>query len=184
MYEIIELIEKKEFTNNNDSIGIFSDKVTQDIENITIRLLNILESKEQSLILGNSILKELFYHIAIGKNANFLHKLFLGDNHEAKIARSLKVIHDDYNKDLDIPTLARMEEMSISSYYTHFKRITFHTPLQYIKKIKLNKAKDLLIKHNYQVIDTAYELGYDSPPSQFSRDFKNYFGHAPSTYKS
>ena len=34
--------------------------------------------------------------------------------------------------------------MSVSSFHTHFKNITSHTPLQYIKKIRLTKAKDLI----------------------------------------
>ena len=184
MYEIIELLEKREFENSkNNSIGIFSDKVTLELEKTTSRLLDILESKEKSLVLGNSILKELFYHIAIGENANFLHKMFLENNSEAKIARALKTIHDNYKENIDIPSLARKEDMSVSSFHTHFKNITSHTPLQYIKKIKLTKAKDLLSKYNYKVVETAYELGYDNP-SQFSRDFKNYFGYSPKEAKS
>jgi AraC-like DNA-binding protein len=54
--------------------------------------------------------------------------------------------------------------------------------LQYIKKIRLNKAKDLISKRGYQVVDAAYEMGYDSA-SQFSRDFKTYFGYPPKDAK-
>lgn len=184
MYEIIDSLEKREFQNTEEnSIGIFSDKVTQKVEESTKKLLEVLKSREESNILGQSILKELFYRIAIGKNADFLHKMFLGENNEAKIAKALKTIHDNYKEHLDIPTLARAEDMSVSSFHSHFKKITSHTPLQYVKKIKLNKAKDLIIKHNYQVVDAAYELGYDNP-SQFSRDFKNYFGYPPKEAKS
>mgnify|MGYP000529410327 CR=1 FL=1 len=35
------------------------------------------------------MLKELFYRIAVGENSNFLHKMFLDNNNEAKIARAL-----------------------------------------------------------------------------------------------
>jgi len=72
--------------------------------------------------------------------------------------------------------------MSVSSFHTHFKKITSHTPLQYIKKIRLSKGKDLIAKHSYKVVDAAYEMGYDSA-SQFSRDFKNYFGYPPKDVK-
>ena len=183
MYEIIDAVTKKDFKQTKENnLGIFSDKVTKKIEDITFKLLDTLESKEETEILGNSILKELYYRIAIGENSNFLHKMFLDNNNEAKIAKALKNIHDNYDKSIDIPTLAREEEMSVSSFHTHFKQITSHTPLQYIKKIKLTKAKDLIAKHNYQVVDAAYELGYDNP-SQFSRDFKKYFGYPPKDVK-
>ena len=183
MYEIIDCVSKKEaLESKKNSIGVFSDEVTQDIEDLTLRLLNILQSKEESTILGKPILKELFYRIAVGENSNFLHKMFLDNNNEAKIARALKIIHTECETNLDIPNLARQENMSVSSFHTHFKNVTSHTPLQYIKKIRLNKAKDLIAKHHYQVVDAAYEMGYNSA-SQFSRDFKTYFGYPPKDVK-
>jgi len=183
MYEIIDSVSKKEaIKSNKNSIGIFSDIVTSNIEDLTLRLLNILQSSEESKILGASIIKELFYRIAVGENSNFLHKMFLDNNNEAKIARALKIIHTECETKLDIPNLAKEEDMSVSSFHTHFKKITSHTPLQYIKKIRLNKAKDLISKRGYQVVDAAYEMGYDSA-SQFSRDFKTYFGYPPKDAK-
>ncbi|MDD2449919.1 MAG: AraC family transcriptional regulator [Sulfurimonas sp.] len=183
MYEIIDSVSKKEaIKSNKNSIGIFSDIVTSNIEDLTLRLLNILQSSEESKILGASIIKELFYRIAVGENSNFLHKMFLDNNNEAKIARALKIIHTECETKLDIPNLAKEEDMSVSSFHNHFKKITSHTPLQYIKKIRLNKAKDLISKQGYQVVDAAYEMGYDSA-SQFSRDFKGYFGYPPKDVK-
>jgi len=183
MYEIIDCVSQKEaIDSKKNSIGVFSDEVTENIEDLALRLLNILQSKEESKILGEPILKELFYRIAVGQNANFLHKMFLNNNNEAKIARALKIIHTECESNLDIPNLARQEDMSVSSFHTHFKKITSHTPLQYIKKIRLNKAKDLIAKYKYQVVDAAYEMGYDSA-SQFSRDFKTYFGYPPKDVK-
>jgi len=183
MYEIIDCVTKKEaMQTHKNSLGVFSDSVTLDIEDLTLRLLKILESKEESKVLGSSVLKELYYRIAVGENAHFLHKMFLNSNNEAKIARALKIIHTQCESNLDIPNLARQEDMSVSSFHTHFKQVTSHTPLQYIKKIRLNKAKDLIAKHKYQVIDAAFELGYDSA-SKFSRDFKNYFGYPPKEAK-
>jgi len=183
MYEIIDCVSKKEaMQTTKNSLGIFSDTVTNDIEALTLRLLKILESKEESKVLGTSLLKELFYRIAVGENADFLHKMFLHSNNEAKIASALKIIHTQCETNLDIPNLARQEDMSVSSFHTHFKKVTSHTPLQYIKKIRLSKGKDLIAKHNYQVIDAAYEMGYDSA-SQFSRDFKSYFGYPPKEVK-
>jgi AraC-like DNA-binding protein len=183
MYKIIDNLDKREYQKHNDTqFAIFSDKVTTSIEKTTENLLNILESKEESRILGCSIVKELLYRIAIGKNAKMLHKMFLEDNSESKIAKALKIIHDNYTQTYEVESLAKLCNMSIASFHAHFKKITSHTPLQYIKKIRLTKAKDLLIKHKYQVVKVADELGYFNP-SHFSRDFKNYFGYSPKDAK-
>lgn len=183
MYELIDSIPQKAIKKDKScDLGVFSDTVNSDIEDITLRLLKALSSKEDSKILGSSILRELYYRIINGENSCFLHKMFLNSNKEAKISRALRNIHDNYNKHLDIPTLARDEDMSVSSFHTHFKKITSYTPLQYIKNIRLNKAKDLIAKQNFQVNETAYKVGYESI-SQFSKDFKLYFGYSPKEAK-
>ena len=179
MNEIMELILKKDTQIcDKNLLGIFSDKVTPDIEVLTLKLLNVLESKEESAILGESVLKELFYRIAIGENSHFLHKMFLKSNNEAKIANIIKTIHDNLDTKLDMSDLARSEDMSVSSFHSHFKKVTSHTPLQYIKKLRLNRAKSLISTHNYQVTKAAEAVGYEGV-SQFSRDFKSYFGYPP-----
>lgn len=184
MYEIISSLSKEESKNcKNVQMAIFQDNVTQDIENSIYRLLKTLQSKEESDILGDSILREIFYRIAIGENSHFLHKMFLENKMEAKMTRTLKTIHSQYNEHLDIPTLAKEEDMSVSSFHTHFKKVTSLSPLQYIKKIRLNKAKDLLTRNDFQVNETAYATGYESS-SQFSKDFKSYYGYPPKEAKA
>jgi AraC-like DNA-binding protein len=183
MAEIIETLSKEEAQQcKKTQLAIFTDDVTTQIQDVILRLLITLQSKEESMILGDALIKELFYRIAMGKNAYYLHKMFLSNNNESKIAKSLKTIHDQFNQPLDIPTLARNEDMSVSSFHTHFKKITSYSPLQYIKKMRLTKAKDLIEKENYQVNNTASAVGYESI-SQFSRDFKKYYGYPPKEAK-
>ena len=184
MFEIISSLNKEESKKCKlVQMAIFQDRVNNDLEECIYRLLKILQSKEESDILGESILREIFYRIAIGENAHFLHKMFLENKMEAKMTRTLRTIHNEYKEHLDISTLAKEEDMSISSFHTHFKKVTSLSPLQYIKKIRLNKAKDLLTRDNLQVNETAYATGYESS-SQFSKDFKSYYGYPPKEAKA
>ncbi len=183
MFDIISSLSNQEAKKcKKIQMGVFQDSVTPQIEDIVLRLLKTLSSKEESAILGESILKELYYRIATNSNSHFLYKMFLKQKQEAKIAKALKSIHDNFNQPLDIPTLAKQEDMSVSSFHTHFKNITSYSPLQYIKKIRLNKAKDFIEQKNMQVNNTAYAVGYESV-SQFSKDFKKYFGYPPKEAK-
>lgn len=88
------------------------------------------------------------------------------------------MIHDDYSKNLDVPTLAKEAGMSVRSFYNHFKTITSCTPLQYIKKIRLDKARQFLVNQKLQANVVAYMVGYESI-SQFSREYKRHFGYPP-----
>jgi AraC-like DNA-binding protein len=69
--------------------------------------------------------------------------------------------------------------MGVSSFHRAFKEVTGDSPVQYLKKIRLLKAKGLLVLEGRRVDEAAYEVGYASP-SQFSREFKRYFQVPPS----
>ena len=184
MYEVIDLIRDRNIQECKEcGLGLFSDEITPRVEDTIKRLLEAMDSKVEAKILGTSLLKELYYGIAMGGNAHFLHKIFLKNTFEAKMTRTLKTIHETYHEHLDVQTLAKNEDMSASSFHTHFKNVTSMTPLQYIKKIRLNKAMDLLSKDNLQVKETAYAIGYESS-LHFSKDFKRYYGIPPKEVKS
>ena len=75
MYEIIDLISNKDALNcknKTSQLGLFSDNVTPEVENSIERILQTLHSKEESKILGDSLLKELYYRVASGEHAHFL----------------------------------------------------------------------------------------------------------------
>jgi AraC-like DNA-binding protein len=183
IYELLDeiSIEKPTIT-KNCNIGTFSDNITEEIENILYRIIKIIDNKEESKILGKSLIKELLYRVLKGENSHFLHKLLNKTSNEAKISRSLKLIHTSFENPYSIEELARKEDMSVASFHNHFKKITAHTPHQYIKKIRLNKAENLLSQNNLNVNEVAIKVGYENA-SQFSKEFKKYFGYSPKETK-
>jgi AraC-like DNA-binding protein len=50
--------------------------------------------------------------------------------------------------------------------------------LQYLEKIRLTKARDLMRQESMKAYIAADKVGYESS-SQFSREFKRYFGQSP-----
>ena len=73
--------------------------------------------------------------------------------------------------------------MSVSVFHRTFKQVTTDSPMQYIKKIRLNKAKSLIVHQGTRANEAAYKVGYEST-SQFSREFKLYFGVPPTEAKN
>ncbi|MFK7775243.1 MAG: ATP-binding protein [Saprospiraceae bacterium] len=75
-------------------------------------------------------------------------------------------------------------EMAISErqFNRRLKKITGLTPGNYLKEIKLQKARQLLENKVYTTIaEVAYSVGF-STPEYFSKIFKNRFGKSPSDY--
>ena len=68
--------------------------------------------------------------------------------------------------------------MSVSNFHSTFKEITGLSPIQYVKKVKLLKAQELLIYNKVSAKDAAYNVGYESL-SQFNREYKRMFGITP-----
>ena len=68
--------------------------------------------------------------------------------------------------------------MSTSALYEHFKDVTGTSPVQYLKTVRLHKARMLLVQESLGAAAAAERVGYESP-SQFSREFKRFFGSSP-----
>ncbi len=158
--------------------GLYTTALTPEITDILGRLLRVLQSEEQSRILGEGIYRELLYTLLKTEHAGALIGLTIKNSNIWKIETALREIHQHYQKAHQIDDLAKMVSMSSSSFHQVFKEVTATSPLQYIKKIRLDRAKSYLSDEGYRVNEAAGEVGYESV-SQFSREFKRFYGVAP-----
>lgn len=71
--------------------------------------------------------------------------------------------------------------MSQSVLYKKLKALTDMPVVDFIKKIRLKKAAELLRQNDQTVADIAYSVGF-SDSKYFSREFKKQFGMTPSKY--
>ena len=145
----------------------------------TVRLLRCMRDPLDARVLGKGIVDEIVYRVLRGEHGRVLY--FLTQHHTpyAAVARALDRIHSDYRESLSVEDLATENAMSVSAFHRAFKRVTGDSPLQYLKKIRLEKARGLLVVQDMRVNAVAFEVGYESP-SQFSREFKRYFRVPPS----
>lgn len=158
--------------------GLYLSKATSEIKATVLRLLKALHSPLETDVLGKGILHELLFWVMCGENASSLYALAMKNTYLARIDKALRKIHSGYNESMDVDGLASLVNMSPSTFHRTFKTVTSSSPIQYIKKIRLNKAKDLLSDHGIRVNEAASRVGYESA-TQFSREFKRYFGYPP-----
>ena len=50
-------------------------------------------------------------------------------------------MHADFSQVMDVEALAEDLAMSVSAFHHHFKAVTSTSPLQYLKSIRLHKAR-------------------------------------------
>ena len=143
-----------------------------------IRLARALNSDVESEVLGESILTEVIYRVLTGANGDILFDLAHHDGQYARVAKALSKVHKEYAAPLTVQALANEANMSISGFHQAFRSVTLESPLQYLKKVRLNKAKELIQLEGRRVSDAAQLVGYTSS-SQFSREFKRLFNVSP-----
>ena len=152
--------------------------MTDAITDASIRLLTTLSSRTDSRVLGRMIAREIIYRVLMGEKGGALQALAYRNRRFFQIAHVLTKIHEAYNEEMDVQTLAMDLGMSVSTFHTSFKAVTNASPIQYIKNVRLHKARILMAQEGLNAISAALRVGYESP-SQFSREYKRYFGVPP-----
>ncbi|WP_433848189.1 AraC family transcriptional regulator [Acinetobacter proteolyticus] len=175
-----ELLAKTYFENYQFrplTTGMSVIQYDQTISNVLIRLLNTLRSEQDVLILGDQIKRELLYRVIQHSGADALTGLVAQGNLRP-IYKICEYIQHHFTEKLTVEMLAEQANMSTSAFHKAFKQVTQYPPLQYLKVVRLHKAKQLLQNADQSVAQAAYAVGYQSS-SQFSREFKKQFGFPP-----
>lgn len=162
--------------------GLYTARVTPAIGGTAQRLLEALQDPLEAGVLGKGLVFELLFRVMCGENAASLYALAMKNTNLSRIDKALKLIHSDYQQGLTVDTLSSLVNMSPSAFHRAFQDVTSSSPIQYIKKIRLNRAKDLLLgQSGARVNEVASVVGYESA-AQFSREFKRYYGSSPKEF--
>lgn len=158
--------------------GISVTPMSEELSGAVIRLLECLKKPVDARMLGRQIVREIVYRVLCGEQGETLRALASRNEHFARIARVLKDIHTSCAKPFSVESMAKEARMSIAAFHQNFKVVTASSPLQYLKRIRLDRARLPMAHDGYNANTAARAVGYESA-SQFSREFKRLFGMTP-----
>ena len=98
-----------------------------------------------------------------------------------KKARNL-VEADIGNQELAIADLCEAAHLSHTQFYRKLKALTDKTPSQFVRSIRLEKAREMLETTQMNISEIAYSVGFNDP-NYFSRSFQQEYGVAPSSVR-
>ena len=159
-------------------LGILSTPLEGDLAEATLRLLQALSSPLDAEILGPAIVREICYRVLIGERGAAMRAALAHQGRFGRVAKALQRIHTDYAESLDVSRLAEEAGMSVPAFHVNFRTVTLTSPIQYIKSTRLHQARLLMIRDGLTAASASARVGYESP-SQFSREFKRFFGRSP-----
>lgn len=84
---------------------------------------------------------------------------------------------------ITVRQVAEFAGLNRTYFTTLFTKSAGITPAAYIAKVKMNKAKEMLITTSASITEIAYSLGYPTLFA-FTRAFTNYYSIAPSAYRN
>ncbi|EBB4430714.1 AraC family transcriptional regulator [Salmonella enterica subsp. enterica serovar Braenderup] len=175
---LMDIGEDERFQLPMAASGINSATLSDEILCAVERLLDVMERPLDARILGKQIIREILYHVLMGSRGGALLALVSRQTHFSLISRVLKQIEMKYTENLNVEQLAAEANMSVSAFHHNFKAVTSTSPLQYLKSYRLHKARMMMIHDGMKASAAAMRVGYESA-SQFSREFKRYFGVTP-----
>jgi AraC-like DNA-binding protein len=158
--------------------GIYSTKLDIKLSEAAVRLLECLANPDETKILGPQVVREITYRVLCGEQGGALRAAAALHSRFGQVNRTVQRIHTEYARDLTVEELAETAGMSASAFHQNFKAVTSTSPLQYLKSIRLHKARMLMVHEGLRAGIAAERVGYESS-SQFSREFKRLFGSSP-----
>ncbi|PXA05669.1 AraC family transcriptional regulator [Coraliomargarita sinensis] len=106
-----------------------------------------------------------------------------GESEPALVGNAKRYIQERFQEKISLDEAARAVNASTRHFCKVFKQATGLTFTDYLARIRVEKAKNLLQNPHLRVSEIAFETGFDSI-SQFNRSFKRITGLAPTQFRS
>ncbi|MDW3686261.1 AraC family transcriptional regulator [Cupriavidus sp. CV2] len=158
--------------------GICAAPLDDRLGDAVLRLLQASQCPVEATVMGPVILREIYFRVLTGENGNAIRAALAHHSHFSKINKALRIIHAQFSEELSVSALANEAGMSLAAFHASFKAVTATSPIQYLKATRLHRARLLMVQDGLNASVAAGRVGYESA-SQFSREFKRFFGRSP-----
>ena len=109
-------------------------------------------------------------------------KKYLPSEKQRKIAPAVNYITENYNMKIKNDKLAELVGVSTVYFRKIFTDVYGQSPIDYIRALRIQKAKEMLKSDYGSISDVAEALGYQNI-YDFSRTFKKLVGVSPKNFK-
>lgn len=97
------------------------------------------------------------------------------------VKTAMNYIHENYNQNISLNDISSMVGVSLQYFSKIFKDETGYKFVEWVNKLRINKAKELMGTTQLTVKEVCFKVGYNDP-NYFSRIFKKYENVAPTEY--
>ena len=132
------------------------------------RVFNLLDSRKK---IKNILSQKEYKKTVLENSMNKLDSEF--------IARITKIVESNLDsEELSIRFLSEQLNMSSPTFFRKIKAVTGMSGTDFIRRIKMRRAEELLLSREYSINDIAFKVGFNSAAS-FRKAYKAEFGISP-----
>lgn len=143
------------------------------------RLVGTLDDPVGRAVLAPLAKRELIVHLLRSPQGASLRRAAATD--DERIRRAVDYLQAHASERITVEDVAREVAMSPSHFAHRFREIVRMSPMQYVKHLRLQQARLLMLGDGLGAAEAGAQVGYASA-SHFTRDFKSYFGAPPASY--
>jgi AraC-like DNA-binding protein len=174
--EVMQRCEELPRLSPQTGINVFEADV--ELLETVVRLLRLLDTPQHVRPLAPLVRQEILYRLLSGPSGSRLLEICRNGSPSSRIAQAIVWIQKHFAEGFMVEELAHQVGMSPSSLHQHFKAVTGMTPIQYQRRVRLQEARRSLLFDSIDIGEASFRVGYQSH-SQFSKDYRQYFGRVP-----
>jgi transcriptional regulator GlxA family with amidase domain len=144
-------------------------------------LLRAVGTGTDQRVLAPLYLQEMVYRVL--QREQFARMLAIAAAEAARnpVSAVLDYIRTHLSEPLTVADMAEEVRLSPSAFAHLFRDVTGRAPYQFLKEMRLDRARELLVDGNLAVARVSKEVGYASV-SHFISEFRGRFGVTPRSY--
>lgn len=174
------------FVRSKEDGSFIALKVSQ--KNEIINVMNRILRERERADIGNELLNyllvmELFILISRALKMEWENSI---KNKSPKIKElihaSVSFINNNFERDISVGDISKFVFLSTSYFTRAFKEEIGISPMNYLLKVRVDRAKELLEESELKISDIALQVGF-SNQQRFNEMFKKYAGITPMQYR-
>jgi AraC-like DNA-binding protein len=162
----------------HDSRAVSVSQADAGILNAATRLIELMAQPGDAELIAPLIVDEILIRLLRSPIGVRAAQVGVADSGTYGVAKAVSWLRANFQQPMKVEDLARLANMSLSSFHQHFKAVTAMSPLQYQKVLRLQEARRLMLSPMMDAGAASRHVGYMSA-SQFSRECGRFFGGTP-----
>jgi AraC-like DNA-binding protein len=159
----------------------FVSALDSDLMGSVLRFVRAIGTGPDRRVLAPVYLQEIVYRVLRADQYARLLRIAADQEHNDPIAKVIRYAREHLSDPLTVADLAEHAALSPSAFTALFRETTGTSPYQFVKEMRLSRARDLLVQGNGTVAGISRAVGYPNP-SHFINEFRKRFGLSPRAY--